>query len=292
MASSKTPRYSWIRDDIECRFGLKGGRYTGVHSVLWLIAAVLCTAAFYGALNLVPMVKLHTDHGDKLIQHPIIQMFTQRGAVAYVEVFFFFWVQLILSVKLIKTHHQATALKFTDLVPTAADFVLSPATSIQILRKLRENCDDPSHFILFNRIDMALSNLKNMGQITEVDSVLQSQASNDDDVNESSYSLLKGLIWAIPVLGFIGTVQGLSDAIGGFGAVLSTASDIAALRPALQEVTKGLSTGFDTTFIGLTATLISQLYVAQVRKSEEEMLDSCKEYCHRYIVGRLRMLPS
>ena len=74
--------------------------------------------------------------------------------------------------------------------------------------------------------------------------------------------------------------------------MLSTASDIAALRPALQEVTKGLSTGFDTTFIGLTATLISQLYVAQVRKSEEEMLDACKEYCHRYIVGRLRMIPN
>jgi hypothetical protein len=300
----KHPRYSWVRDDIECRIGLRGGRYTKVHSALWLLMAIVITAAFYGCLALVPQVHpkmkeapsastapssqpAHLGPGQT---NPIVAMFTERGAVAYIEVFFFCWVQLILTAKLFKAKHQATALRFTDLVPQSGDFVLSPATSVPILRKLREECDDPMHFILFNRIDTALSNLKNMGQITEVDSVLQSQAGNDDDIMESSYSLLKGLIWAIPVLGFIGTVQGLSEAIGGFGSVLSTASDISALRPALQRVTVGLSTGFDTTFIGLTGTLISQLYVAQVRKTEEELLDACKEYCHKHIVGRLRMI--
>lgn len=37
---------------------------------------------------------------------------------------------------------------------------------------------------------------------------------------ETSYALVQGFVWAIPVLGFIGTVVGLSQAIGGFTAVL------------------------------------------------------------------------
>ena len=45
---------------------------------------------------------------------------------------------------------------------------------------------------------------------------LDGEAENDENQVSSSYTLLNGLVWAIPVLGFIGTVQGLSQAIGKF----------------------------------------------------------------------------
>ena len=40
---------------------------------------------------------------------------------------------------------------------------------------------------------------------------------------ETSYSVINAFVWAIPVLGFIGTVLGLSQAIGQFGGVLQGA---------------------------------------------------------------------
>jgi len=128
-----------------------------------------------------------------------------------------------------------------------------------------------------------------MGQIGDVDDVLKSHANYDENVMESSYTLIKGLIWAIPVLGFIGTVQGLSTAIGGFGKVLSSGADTSELTPALQGVTGGLATAFETTYVALIAALIIQLILTAVRKHEEEMLDSFQEYCQRHIVGRLRL---
>ena len=274
-----TARFSWYRDDIECKLGFNGGRFTRVNNVIWLICGAILAAAWYAAL----IFGLGTD---KLFT----QKFTERGETLYIEVFFFFWAACILTAKILKTRVQLKALEFTNLVPPSADFVLSRHTVNQVLGRLRTECDDPSKFILFNRIELALSNLKNMGQITDVDTVLETQANNDMDVMESSYSLLKGLIWACPVLGFVGTVQGLGDAIGGFGRVIATTTEITQLKPALQSVTGGLSTAFDSTFVALAATLLLQLYMTYARKTEEELLDACKEYCQRFIVGRLRMI--
>jgi biopolymer transport protein ExbB/TolQ len=198
---------------------------------------------------------------------------------------------MILLIKALKLRVQRRALGFTDLVPAEADFVLSAATAEDVLATLRENCDDPTRFILFNRIDLALSNLKNMGNIADVDEVFQSQADNDEGAMESSYSLLRGLIWAMPVLGFIGTVIGLSDAIGNFSGVLSETADPAGLADELRKVTDGLATAFDTTLVALVAALAIQLLMTVVHKSEEELLDDCKEYCQRRVVGKMRLTP-
>jgi len=269
-------RFSWYRDDIEAKLGLRGGQFTRVNTLLSAIIASVATVAFYALLSMVP-------------KSTFAQVFTQRGIFQYIEVFVSFWALAIVLIKWSKVRVQRRALEFKDLVPIEADFVLSPGTVGQVLDRLRRECDDPRRYILFSRIELALSNLKNMGRVGDLDDVLQSQAGNDEDVMESSYSLVKGLIWAIPVLGFVGTVQGLSAAIGQFGGVLSQATDIAELRPALRGVTAGLSTAFDTTFVALIAALSVQLLLVMIRKSEEEMMDACKNYCQRNLVGRLRL---
>lgn len=273
---AREARFSWYRDDLESKFGFRGARFTHVSAALSLFVAALLTAAFYGALAPFPKA-------------PFAELFTRRGPFQYVAVLISFWALVTVIVKWFKIRLQRKALTFADLVPVEADFVLAPATVGQVLARLRQACDDPERFLLFRRIELALSNLKNMGRVSDLDGVLESLASNDEDVMESSYTLLKGLIWMIPVLGFVGTVQGLSQAIGEFGGVLGVAKDIQELVPVLRGVTGGLSTAFDTTFVALVAALTIHLVLIVVRKSEEEMMAACKTYCQRHIVGRLRL---
>ena len=171
-------------------------------------------------------------------------------------------------------------------------FVLSPLTADEIIDRLYSISDDPAHFLLLNRIKRSLSNLKNIGRVADIDDILRSQAENDQNYTVSSYTLLQGFVWAIPVFGFIGTVLGLSSAIGGFGDVLASGAELGMLRDALQGVTGGLATAFETTLIGLVAAVMIQLALTLLRKAEEDFLDACDEYCHRYIVSRLRVLPA
>lgn len=268
---------SWTKSDPEQRLAFRGGRYTRVNSWCSLLLAVLLTAGFYAALF-------------PLQQTYFAVTFMQRGPIPYVIAFFFFWSVAILALKFLKLRLQRRALAL-NLVPSDPEFVLSPLTVDDVNHKMFEVVDDPRHFVLLNRIAIALSNLRNLGRVADVDEILATQAGHDESSMETSYSLLQGFVWAIPVLGFIGTVQGLSVAIGGFGTVLATTQELSQIKGALQGVTGGLSIAFETTMQGLVAALLVQLVLIALKKNEEEFLDACGEYCVRNIVGRLRLIP-
>jgi biopolymer transport protein ExbB/TolQ len=128
-----------------------------------------------------------------------------------------------------------------------------------------------------------------MGQVNDVSAVLRAQAENDEDQIASSYTLLNGFVWAIPVLGFIGTVLGLSLAIGKFTLTIQAGGDITLIRSSLQGVTGGLATAFESTLIALTFTLFLQLGITFQQRREMSFLDECNDFCHSHIVSKLRI---
>jgi len=67
---------------------------------------------------------------------------------------------------------------------------------------------------------------KNIGQVGDVSAILRAQAENDEDQWLQATPSSTASFWAIPVLGFIGTVLGLSLAIGRFTATLQAAGDL------------------------------------------------------------------
>jgi biopolymer transport protein ExbB/TolQ len=268
---------AWTRFDLEQRIGFRGGRFTRVNNWLTMFMGIALTVAFFAALS--PFTGSHLN-----------AMFTQRGPTQYATVFLSAWSLSILFVKWRKLGLQQKALAY-DVIPPAHDFVLSAATVEQVVERVYATVDDPKHFVLFNRIMIALSNLRNLGRVSDVDDILRSQADHEGSIMETSYAVLRGFVWAIPVLGFIGTVLGLSEAIGGFGKVLSSSSELSEIASSLRGVTGGLSTAFETTLVALIAALGIQILLIFLKKSEEEFLDSCSEYCLRQVVGRLRIMP-
>jgi len=268
---------SWARSDIEQRLGFRGGRFTRANNGLAILFAGLLTLLFYGAL--IPF------HGGWFAD-----MFTQRGWVQYVTVFLTSWSLIILFFKWRKLAFQKRALSY-EFVPTDVGFVLSSGTVDQVMGRMYATVDDPKYFVLLNRVTVALSNLRNLGRVADVDDILRSQAEQDESGMETSYALVQGFVWAIPVLGFIGTVIGLSEAIGSFSGVLAEAGEIDELASALRGVTSGLATAFETTLVALVAALIIQMVLTFQKKAEEEFLDNCSEYCGRHVVGRLRIMP-
>lgn len=278
MADDGTlPKLSWKRGDFEQRFLGGGGRFTRVNLFRSAVGGALMLVAFYAALT-------------PLEGQPLADMFTERGVIPYAIVFFTSWALVILFIKWRKLKFQMRALEDEfSVVPRDPGFILAKGTVDIVKRNIYQTVDDPRYFVLFNRIDNALSNLKNLGQVGDVDDILRSQASHDESVMETSYSIIGSFVWAIPVLGFIGTVLGLSEAIGQFGGVLQGAGAIEEIKAALQNVTGGLATAFQTTLQALVAALGIQLLLALLKKSEEEFLDECTEYCVINVVNRLRL---
>ena len=273
----ETVPLAWSRLDIEQRVGFRGARFTRVNNWLTMLMAIVLTVAFFCAL--IPFDGTY-----------LADMFTRRGPTQYATMLLTFWSLSILLIKWCKLRVQQRALQY-EVVPTARDYVLSAATVDQVIDRVYATVDDPKQFIVFNRIMVALSNLRNLGRVSDLDDILRSQAEHEESMMETSYAVLRGYVWAIPVLGFIGTVLGLSEAIGGFGKMLATSSEISEIAGSLRGVTGGLATAFETTLVALVAALGIQMLLIFLKKSEEEFFDSCSEYCLRNIVGRLRIMP-
>lgn len=270
------PDLSFGRSDIEKRIGFPAGMYTSPGPLLVPIGAVALTVGFYGLLSLCE-------------QTYFAVMFTQRSIIPHIIVFLSSWAVMILLVKWAKLALQKKSLKLKLLPEDEPGFVLTPESAEHVLQKLYTTVDDPEHFLLTRRIQAALSNLRNIRRIGDVDEVLRTQAENDEGLVDSSYTVIRGLIWAIPVLGFIGTVYGLSQALGSFGGVLSSAGKMDELKEALMHVTSGLSTAFETTLIALVGALCIHMWMIMVSRREEQFLDRCKDYCQKNIIGRLRL---
>lgn len=107
----------------------------------------------------------------------------------------------------------------------------------------------------------------------------------DAERMSQSYSLIRLVIWAIPILGFLGTVMGITLAIGALGGNLS---DTAATLP---QMISGLSVAFDTTAIALAFSIILMFTQFMVEKSETRLLNDVDFQIHREISGRFDPIP-
>lgn len=269
----------WHLGDIEQRLGFPGGKYTDVNMFLATAMSVVITSGFYIALCHVPKAVRELKY---------FQMLLERGLTPYAMVFLAVLALCILFIKWRKLAFQRRAFDL-ELIPVGQSFSLTSETALDVIAKLNSLVDEPKRFVLFNRIERALLNLRNVGNLSDVSEMLRAQAENDEGHADSSYGVLSGIVWVIPILGFIGTVIGLSGAIGGFGAVLGADATVDSLRNGLAPVTNNLGIAFDTTFVALVFAMIIQLLLTLLRKKEDQFLDECRDYAHVNVISKLRI---
>jgi biopolymer transport protein ExbB/TolQ len=280
---------NWTKDDPENKIGLfRAERFTTVSTGLSSLSAIVLAGLFFalGFLALKPLAVKFAWLG--IVVDPIVR--TQNLVVVIPIVYLFFWCIASLFIKGRKIKFQERALDLAA-VPQQVDFFLYEATAQAVLQRLYQLVDSPRHFILLNRVDRALANLRNVGGVSDVSSILSSQSDNDENQINSSYGRIQGFVWGIPVLGFIGTVIGLSKAIGKFGAIVKGSTELDEIKNGLTDVTAGLSTAFETTLIALVAALIIQLYLNRIQAQENKFLDDCNDYCHGQVIAKLRLVP-
>jgi biopolymer transport protein ExbB/TolQ len=264
---------SATRYDPEHWIGLSSNG-TSVNSLFAGVIAGFITTVFFGFLAFLPDIYIR-------------QVFLSRGPTQFATVLLGVWCGVILIVKRIKLHIQSEAIRHS-VMPDDPGFILSSATADRVILNIHALSEDPERFIVYNRLLIALSNLRNLGRVGDVDEVLNSAADRDESAHETSFSLVAGFLWAIPVLGFIGTVLGLASAIGNFSNLLDTEKEVSTIISALKNVTGGLSTAFETTLLALLVALVVQLWMTVQKKAEEEFLDKSQEYCLKGVVSKIR----
>ncbi len=105
---------------------------------------------------------------------------------------------------------------------------------------------------------------------------------------ETSYSFPRVLVWAIPLLGFIGTVIGISQAVNGFSSFLEQAGEIEQIKEGIGTVTSGLAVAFDTTLLALLLSVLVMIPLVLVERMESRLLLRIDIYINDLVLPRLK----
>ena len=153
----------------------------------------------------------------------------------------------------------------------ALEFDIVNLNNIDDLGTIRSKVEQ-GNYLVNKRIRRVLDVWESTGSSFQ----LERSADTDNELFElsmiSSYSFPKVLLWAIPLTGFIGTVIGMSQAVGSFDVVLSNADNVDGLKDGLVQVTGGLGTAFDTTFLALVSSVILAFPLSICEKKEDQVL--------------------
>jgi biopolymer transport protein ExbB/TolQ len=210
-------------------------------------------------------------------------LFTERGWVNYMETFFFFWAIGIVYLKIGKLRHQKSAL-YLDVLPVELGNEVNSGNVAHFIDNLYALPGRLRDSMMVNRIRKGLELFEVRQNNGEVANMMSAQSDIDGARIGGSYSLLKVFLWAIPILGFIGTVLGLSQAIGGIDL---SVMDVEKIMSSMGGVTSGLGTAFDTTLLGLVLAMILNFPINALAKAEDDNLNNIDAFCNEILMPRL-----
>jgi biopolymer transport protein ExbB/TolQ len=118
------------------------------------------------------------------------------------------------------------------------------------------------------RVSEFLSRQVKRRSTKQMDEDLRDLADRDSDSQHASHAMVRIICWAMPMLGFLGTVLGISDTLGHMDAqALASGS-----QEAMNSLTGGLYVAFDTTAVGLILTMIAMFLQFAVQRTEIRLL--------------------
>jgi hypothetical protein len=165
-------------------------------------------------------------------------------------------------------------------LPTEEGMRILPEDARPLMRKI-DQVTRGSPYILANMIRLALSKYAASRASSDVTETVRTAADVDQGRLVTSMATVHYLAWAIPALGFLGTVRGLA------GSLSMAAQTDAETQKFLEDATKHLNIAFDCTLIALLLSLFLMFLVHLVQRDEEALVIDCQQYCLEHLVNRL-----
>jgi hypothetical protein len=191
----------------------------------------------------------------------------------------FTWAGFILLGRYLEVRRQRRAFGL-DLLPTDVGVCILPEDARLLQRRVEQRAGGRP-FILANMIRLALGKYAVSRSGRDVSETVRTQADVDLGRLVSSMATVHYLAWAIPAIGFLGTVRGLATSLT-MGA--RTGEEISRF---IHDATIHLNVAFDCTLVALALSLVLMFLLHSVQRDEEALVIDCQSYCLEHLVTRL-----
>jgi biopolymer transport protein ExbB/TolQ len=216
----------------------------------------------------------------------LIKRYFTSHPVEYMETVLFAIGLAALIIKLFDTVAQRAGLKDSPLGEAAK--TSQPADECKsLLAKLDEMPGRRQGDYYVSRLRAALEHIRRWGSSNSLCDELKFLADVDAARLHNSYGLFRVIVWAIPILGFLGTVIGITMMLGGVSK-MATGTD----QSPMYEIFQGLGLKFDTTALALALSMGLMFIHFMVERAETSLLDQVNLRVEDELASRFASIPA
>ena len=189
------------------------------------------------------------------------------------------WAFAIMTSKSVVAARQRRLLE-EDLVPLSEGTKILPEDAREYSRQIQALPAAQSGFLLPRVLLTALNRFTATRSIQDGSTTAHEVCESESERLESELSMVRYIAWAIPSVGFIGTVRGIGDALG--QAHKAVEGDIAG-------VTRSLGVAFNSTFIALLISIVLMFLLHQLQLQQERLVLDTETYLDHKLIQHLQV---
>ena len=189
-----------------------------------------------------------------------------------------FWAFAILGYKAVWVLNERALLQ-REFVPVREGVRILPEDTREYARPIQALPDGDRRMLLPRVLLSSLDRFGTTRSIQDVSTLTNSMCEAEASRLESEQSMIRYIAWAIPALGFIGTVRGIGLALN--EAHRAVEGDIAG-------VTENLGTAFNSTLIALLISIVVMFLVHQLQLLQERLVFDTQTYVDQNLVRHMQ----
>ena len=187
------------------------------------------------------------------------------------------WALAIMSYKGLSSWQQNKLLD-TDLLKLPIDLPIGPEDTKALIKKIDSLPEKIHHFLLPRALKITIQRFAATKNVHDSATAMRDVCDSESQRLETELSIIRYIAWAIPSVGFIGTVRGIGDA-------LSQANR--AMEGDITGVTESLGVAFNSTFIALIISIVLMFFIHQLQQLQERLVLDSENYCDQNLIVRL-----
>jgi biopolymer transport protein ExbB/TolQ len=188
------------------------------------------------------------------------------------------WALSILAYKGLVTRRQSAMLE-QDLLQLPDGLPIGIEDTRALSERLNTHSIDDRNDLLPRVLLTGIERFSATRNVQDVSTAVRDVCQSEGDRLESELSIIRYIAWAIPSVGFIGTVRGIGDALG--QAHRAVAGDI-------TGVTENLGVAFNSTFVALVISIVLMFFIHQLQLKQERLILDTEQYADHWLIRKLR----
>lgn len=169
-----------------------------------------------------------------------------------------------------------------DLLQLPESLPLGPEDAPAVKARIEELSGKRETYLLSRALGAAIRRFGATRNVQDAATALRDVCASEGERLEAELSTIRYIAWAIPSVGFIGTVRGI-------GAALAQANK--AVAGDITGVTQSLGVAFNSTFIALVISIVLMFFIHQLQLLQDRLVLDTESYCDRNLISRLRAHP-